>query len=612
MASADLQRAAWFADAAFAVGELHDISGSAASAVVFPGPALALPPSTMRNLRSIAVLRLRGGPLWVLGVVGHRWTPDRLAFVADMLEAHGEEGLGAVLTDRLSDELGLPNIRIELPTKADLEGSSWSVRSLALALGLAHVFAGGAAARGPITSSDIDELVTELGSRLSDALMRFRSSLDRDALARCGDYGDSALRVYNYLAADEHRRNRMQFGGVLPVFLQAVATAPDKSPYRVMRQAIDAGQPLAPLVCQAIGVGPSVFRSLVGVPVAMCGARWLESPVALMRLISAIRPDRRPGLDPGAWATLNRLVEHAESVIGRRVETSLVGQMSVRDAVHARPGLHAQGSVSEFDIRAMAMVEDFREEICAAVGASQLVRAKVARATAHDGLRQVIDRWLLQRTRKQLATLAVRWQDAYAAEKAGDASLIACLTGERFWALLPSPFTSADGRRRVVPLVTRQLLVDFGTAMANCLEASHLQAFDTACRSGGTFVVGLVDSESGAPRSTAEFKVGRVQVGARMTVEVVQHTARRNAAPSQSCVSAMRELLRHVEGDAVQRHLRIGVTAVRSVRGQGASAISAAQRETRLRALRLVLGDQPFEDLWQCCEQARRKPGELL
>ena len=168
---------------------------------------------------------------------------------------------------------------------------------------------------------------------------------------------------------------------------------------------------------------------------------------------------------------------------------------------------------------------------------------------------------MLQRTRKQLTTLAARWRDAYAAEMAGDASLIACMRGERYWGFAPSPFMSSDGRRRVVPLVSRQLLVDFGTALSNCLEASHLQSYDTACRSGGTFVVGLVDVNSGAPRSTAEFKVGRLQDGAKMAVEMVQHTARRNAAPSQSCESAMRELLRHVEGEPVQRHLRLGVAA---------------------------------------------------
>ena len=595
MAAADLIRAAWFEGTAFVVGERHDMSGSAASAVVFPGPALALPSSTMRNLRSIAVLRIRGGPLWLLSVVGHRWTPDRLAFVAGALEAHGEAGFDAVLTDRLSDELGLPNLRIERPTMADLEGSSWNVRSLALAFGPAHAFSNDVPAPGVITSDDIEALTTEIRTLLSDALWRFRASLDGDALPRCQDYGDSALRVYNYLVADEHQRNRMQFGGVLPVFLQAVASAQGESPYREMRQAIDAGQPLATLVCEAIGVGPSVFRSLVGVPVPMCGARWVETPVALMRLISAIRPDRRPGHDPSAWATLNRLVEHAESVIGRRIEQSLIGQMWVRDAMHALAGIHVEVSTSEIDIGAMVLVEDFREEIYAAVGASQLVRAKVARSTAHDGLCHVIDRWLLQRTRKQLATLATRWRDAYAAEKAGDASLIACMRGERYWGFLPSPFISSDGRRRVVPLVSRQLLVDFGTALSNCLEASHLKSYDTACRSGGTSVVGLVDVKSGAPRSTAEFKVGRLQDGAKMAVEMVQHTARRNAAPSQSCESAMRELLRHVEGDAVQRHLLLGVTAVRSIRRQGVATISSAQRETRLRALRLVLGDQSFE-----------------
>ena len=611
MVAADLKRAAWFEDVAFAVGELHDVSSSAASAVVFPGPELPLPPSTMRNLRSIAVLRLRGGPLWVLSVVGHRWTPDRLAFVADMLEAHREAGPDAVLTDRLSDELGLPNIRIELPTMADMEGSSWNVRPLAVALGLARVFADGTTARGAITSADAEELAAEIRKSLIGALVRFRSGLDGDALARCQDYGDSALRVYNYLVVGEHRRNRMQFGDVLPVFLQAVASAQDKSPYREMSQAIDAGQPLAALVCQAIGVGSSVFRSLVGVPVDVCGARWLQSPVALMRLISTIRPDRRPGQDPGAWATLSRLVDHAESVIGCRIEQTLVGQRWLRDTLHRHAGNHAEVSAPEIDTRALVIVEDFREELYAAVGVSQLVRAKVAKSTVDDGLRHVIDRWLLQRTRKQLATLAARWQDAYAAEKAGNASLIACMRGTRYWDFLPSPFTSADGRRRVVPLVSRQLLVDFGTAMANCLEASHLQSYDTACRSGGTFVVGLVDGESGAPRSTAEFKVGQLQEGAKMVVQVVQHTAHGNAAPSQSCVSAMRELLQHVEGDAVQRHLRIGVTAVRSIRRQGASAISAAQQGTRLRALRLVLGDQSFQDLLQCCEQARSRPGEL-
>ncbi len=550
-------------------------------------------------------MRLSRGQIWVLSVVGYRWTSERLTFVAEMLEAHGEADLDVVWINRLSDQLGLPNLRIELPTVTDLEWSGWNVRPLAVALALARAFSGDSVAQGAITSADAEELASAIRRALNDAMARFRSELDGDALARCKDYGEFALRVYNYLAA--HRRNRLQFAGALPVFLQAVSLPRDDSLYREMRQAIDAGQPLTGMVCRATGVGPSVFKALAGLPVDVCGARWLERPVGLMKLINVIRPDRRPGQDPVAWARLNSLVEEAESVTGRRIDQSLVAQMWVRDAMHARAGIHGVGSAAKLDIQASVLVENFRNELYAAVGVSQLAREKLRSAGAHDGVHQAIDRWLLQRTRKQLATLAVRWQDAYAAETSDDASLIACIRGERYWALLPSPFTSSDGRRRVVPLVSRQQLVGFGTAMVNCLRERSLKEFDAACCSGGTFVVGLVDGESGAPRSAAEFRLKQDRDGTRMVVEVVQHTARQNAFPGEPCKRTMQELLLHVQCDSVQRHLRLGVTAVRASRRQGASAITAAQRATRLRALKLAVGDQSFDDLWQRCEQERQR-----
>lgn len=590
-------------DATGAVGEFRDATGSAAAAVILPSLVLALPQTTMRNTRSIAMLLLSRGQVYILSVVGYRWTSERLAFAAKMLEARGEADLDVVWISRLSDQLGLPNLRIELPTTTDLEGSGWNVRPLAVTLALARAFSGNSGAQGAITSADAEELAGAIRRSLIDAMARFRSELDGDALAQCKGYGEFALRVYNYLVA--HKRNRVQFAGALPVFLKAVSLPHDDLLYREMRRAIDAGQPLSGMVCRATGVDPSVFRALAGLSVDVCGARWLERPESLMKLINVIRPDRRPGQDPVAWAKLNSLVEEAESLTGRRVDQSLVAQMWVRDAMHARDGVQGGGLTARLDT-ASVLVESFRVELYAAVGVSHLARAKLRSAGVHDGVHQAIDRWLLQRTRKQLATLSARWQDAYAAERAGDASLIACIRGERYWALLPSPFTSSDGRRRVVPLVSRQHLVKFGTAMANCLEVS-VQVFDAACRGGGTFVVGLVDGESGAPRSTAEFRLKQDRDGTRMVVEVVQHTARKNASPGEPCKTTMQELLLHVQCDAVQRHLRLGVTAVRASRRQGASAITAAQRATRLRALKLAVGDQLFDDLWQRCEQERQR-----
>ena len=86
-----------------------------------------------------------------------------------------------------------------------------------------------------------------------------------------------------------------------------------------------------------------------------------------------------------------------------------------------------------------------------------------------------------------------------------------------------------------------------------------------------------------------------------MTVELVQHTARKDSAPSPACVAAMRELLGHLQEDVVQRHLRLGVMA----RKQGVWGVSAAQRQTRLRALRGALGKADFEVIWKICEQSR-------
>jgi hypothetical protein len=593
------------ADTNDAVGEFYGVSDAAAAAVVFPSSMLALPQSTVRNMRSLALLRLHHGSLWVISVVGYRWTIDRLAFAAGMLEAHGETDPDAVLTNRLSDQLGLPDIRVDRPTMSDLDGSAWNVRPLAVAVELARGFAGGSKSLGAISSAGVEELAVAIRRSLTDAMTRFRSGLDQEALALCKGYGEAALLVYNYLAASEHRRNRVQFARVLPVFLQVVGSAHAVSPYREMRQAIDAGQPLANLVCRAMGVGPSVFRCLLGVPIEMCGTRWLDSPVALMRLINAVRPDKRPHQDPADWARLNRLVECAEGTTGHTIEHSIIGRMWVRDSMHSGAVSESRSLQPDIDARILPTVEMFREELILTLGGNQLERTKSARRSADDKVRQIVDHLLLRRTPRQLTKLALCWHDALEKARANDENLIACMRGERYWPLLPSAYVTADGRRRVLPLVTRQQLIDHGAAMANCLEGSHLQTYDRACRSGSTFLVGFVDGDSGAPHSTAELKISRPREGAAIVVEVVQHTAHRNSVPAPPCAIAMRDLLRHVQDEAVQMHLLLGVTAVRASRRHGAGAISSARRNTSMRAFRFVLGDHAVEELEQQCKQVR-------
>lgn len=277
--------------------------------------------------------------------------------------------------------------------------------------------------------------------------------------------------------------------------------------------------------------------------------------------------------------------------------------MWVRDAMHSKDAVDSESTPAGIVIRTLPLVEKFREDIYIALGASQSARARLSKPATSDHLCQSIDRWLLQRTRKQLAALAERWQEVYSAQRASDADLVAAMRGERYWGILPTPFTSTDGARRVVPLESQRQLTDFGAAMSNCLEASHLKAYHAACLSGTTFVVGVIEAESAMPRSTAEFRVVQPRGGERVVVELVQHTAMRNSTPSVRCKAVMLELMSHLESDAIQRHIRVGVTAVHAIRRRSISAISDVEKLARQRALRQLLGDTKFEDLLKRCER---------
>lgn len=258
-------QASWCAqDTNDVVGELYGVSDVAAAAVVFPGPMLALPQSTVRNLRSLALLRSHQGSLWLISVVGYRWTGDRLAGVSAMLEAHGEAHPDAALTNRLSDQLGLPGIRVDRPKMSDLDGSTWNLRPLAVAVGLARVFARWLESSGAITSAEADELAIAIRGSLTDALAIFaRVSTTRHWLcARATasrycwptttwrplstDAIDCSLRVC-------YRSSFRPWGR--PTMRPPISKC-------VRRSSV--GQPLANLVCRSFGVGPSVFRCMLG------------------------------------------------------------------------------------------------------------------------------------------------------------------------------------------------------------------------------------------------------------------------------------------------------------------------------------------------------------
>ena len=409
MATAESLDPDWTLDCPEAVGWLFTSASSVAAAVVFPGPDVPLPAASLRNLRCGALLQIQQGSVWALSVLGQPWTATRLAAVAQALSAHTTQDPDELLLNRLADELGLPSLEIALPASQALTGSlSWDTRPLAVALTLARAFAAGPQADRAVTSADVDAVTACLCRRLEEGVAWFRRRLDAEALALAERFGEEAPRIYNYVGVREERcrRYRLQFAQVMPVLLKVVAAAPPASPEAAIRDAVDRGQSLADIVCDTYGVDPSVFRGLVGVDIEHCGPRWLALPHELFALVQTLRPDCRPGLDAARWEALNRWVAHAEAVTGRSLEKSLLLRMWVRDAVHAGKGLSAAAPAVQFDLQTLSVIEEFRSEVAAALGFPHSVSGRVVVLRGDDARRHAVDRWLLKRTRRQLAELA--------------------------------------------------------------------------------------------------------------------------------------------------------------------------------------------------------------
>lgn len=584
----DLQRA---------IALAHGLAAPAEAAVIVPAEGLGLPRASLRGLPSCALLRLQSGRIWRLRMTGHMWTQERLTAAAAILASSIDGPPDVVTLNRLGDTLGLPGIRVDIPGTEALDASTWNVRPLAVAGCLAHALAGGGRFPQPPTSAAVDEMVDSLRLALQHALGRFRSELKQDCLHASWSYGAYAFEIYNYLASDPTERNRLQFAKSIPLLLRTVALADTELAAR-LRCAIDASQPVAGTVCRAMGVGPSAFSGLTGVPLETLGPRWAEDPSTLMNLLNAVPPRCRPGKDGGAWDRLNELVTGAEAVTGQPLAASLAAQSWVRDALLRPTDAKSCATVTPRQQQGWDLIEMFRNEIYQLQGANYADRRKLlGRASHRDVEHQRIDSWLLKFSPRQLQKIATRWQAAHQEQKERDADLISCLRGERYWPLFPTPFVSSDGMRKIQPLITRDQLVSFGAAMENCLDSPHLVGYDAACKTGRTFILGLSDSSSGKPRSAAELRLTSVEADTVLQVELVQHTAYRNGLTDKACTRAMHEVLERTLSKPVQAHLRLGLVAFAVARKRKVSAAGAAETAMRLRTLRHVLGDAAFQDL---------------
>ena len=566
--------------------------------IVLPDSMAALAPAPLSHVPTTVMLRLSDGTLWMLRAQGQLWTVARIEHAAAILAEHAECAAGRHLMQRLRDALELPSLSIEAPILAGDLGKQWGVRAVAIQLLMRNLsFKRAVTGTYEGLSHALEVLEATLNEDLRKAIDRLVAALDLEVLTIATGDG-FAHEIYNYLARQPTRRNRLQVAEALPIFVWSLANEGDMPAMAALRRAIDNGQPLVDTISRLFEVSPATVRSVIGRSPSMIGSRWLQQPRGLLRVLDRMSPELRPKADPAAWERFNRAADAAERLFGRPpwvgVLTASWMKHSMQEGMAAQ---RARSHLAALDADSVRAIEEFRLALIAAIGAELRESAVDASASLEQSATLEVDRHIESLSLRRLAEMSCKWRRDAAIERAGLQRELDLASGRTYWPLVPRPFEATSARRRVVPLTNLHALKAQGEALWLCLAASQLHSYDAKCRKGEAFIVSIVDSDSGIPMSTVEFHVPLRWSGHGGGVQVVQHRAKRNAPPSLACSASLNELVAHLETTAARRHLQVGLYTITSLARRANTCVDDFELAARVAAFRKAMGGQQYEEL---------------
>ena len=552
----------------------------------------------LRNTACCALLKAADGTLWMLRTVGHMWTEAQMATAAEFLAAsRARRRVDPLLEKRLSLALDQPQVTVAHPVLDRLEDAHWNVRKLAIGLWMERSASRGARPDAGRLAAEVGALEQTLAALLRTAIDRFIAGLEAEVIS-VEPRSLADTRLYNFLVPAPSRRNRLQLAATFPLLVRAAAADDDTGLGADIRRVVDAGVPLLKALSRRWGVAPAVLRCLRRRQPVLVGERWESNVGALFALLDAVPAEFRPGEDAAQWRDFNDLIALAEATFGPRPWDSALALAWLRHSAR-RGNSNASLARAAADLRpaVTAEIDALRRALIETLAAESLTPADDA--VSADALavraRVTADRYVSGRAPGRLTELATRYRRLLAQAREDVRGESGGPAGSGFWPLLPEEYRSRDGSRRVVSLTSRQALNRHGRALGNCLGNSHLSYYTTASQRGEAFVVGVLHAESGQPLSTAELRVAAVDLGLRLTVKVVQHTAARNLQPSARCRTALAEALVWLSTEACQRHLRTGARAIAERRWHEQRRRGDAERLPIARALRRTIGEQRYE-----------------
>lgn len=385
------------------------------------------------------------------------------------------------------------------------------------------------------------EILPHVETALGEGLCRFHAALDPEALACAGSAllkNDEDIRHYDYFihANPDVQRNRRQAARVYPWAAEIVSMPSDDYRVQRLRQNIDSGNPLIPLLAEHYGVTRRVLRYMVGKDYALIGATWRGNLTTLLKLLDLLKPERYPR-NAEDWQGFNRWVNplYRFTDRGSGVSSATLAvwlEELLREGYAAIPARFAAQGITPGDIEA---VPDLQRALLhwALAAAPELSEATVFDAMAHYGI-------------LRLAALSQRWHAALARWMERDAP---AATDEKSESVPAWP-TFIDqswpcNELNVVPLTNILRLKDEGQRMQHCVGT-----YASQCLFLGAHIFSIRDTD-GISLSTAELRP-RNENGI-WRVDEVQHRAHANDEPSAACRTTLARFIAHLDYDIPQQ-----------------------------------------------------------
>ena len=558
--------------------------------VVFPKPESALVPTPLGHFRSVALLQIVDGTLWLLQMPGKGWSSTRLKVVAETLSRFSGEALspGAV-EGRLRRDLGVQAVVSLEPVISTMDASQWGTGEISHAL-----FGRDAPTRrksliaDPGVENQIRAVESSLATELTAALEDFVDRLDPTAKKIASADGQIDVAMYNYLAQEPFRKYRQQFAQVFPGLLPAAVAADSGSIGAEVREIVDNGAPVVKELAARWQVRPGVVRYLIGRPAANYGKQWSFKMKELATLLNALRPEDLPGEGSESWSRFDRTVGIGQDIFGRPLWQFAAGLEWLKECVYrinrgtdrteARwlPGRDTVQNIGHFRDRLAASL---RRDIVAVDAETE--------GALNNAIDSAVSEFLCQSANKGLGYIAARIDEEFDRIRQERDQAVRVASIDAMWPLIPADYVSKDGSRAVKPLTTRSQLSSHGSKLANCLGGTFTFRYLRKGQRGTVFIVGLFEADTGIPRSTAEIAIrfGRERLNHDFVVK--QHTAFENRKPSLQCIGAMEELIQYCRTPEVRKHLEKGWLLIaeakrlhrRQVRKQIDSAVTAALQQ---------------------------------